>query len=270
MNALCRTSLLLASLMLLAVPAQAQEYKETFNVAREAALAQDYAKARPLFAEAASGADAASDVDVARKSRFAAAQMDNRLGNAAIKAGEAAAALGHYENGVAIYPAYIKNQYGQGLALKKLGRMDEALEAWKGILENTQDRKTSLAAANAIREHFNYQASSAVSRRNPSASDGDRALAALEHSRQYVEPDADYYYYVAVAQLAKNNNAEVIAAADQALALHRGSRTDAAKIHFVKGEAQVRIGDTDGARDSFQNSLYGSYKPSAEHYLSTL
>ena len=270
MKTLRRTALLLASFLLLSVPAQAQDYKESFNAAREAALAKDYASARAQFAEAATGADTAGDAEVARRARYAATQMDNRLGNAAYKAENFEAALGHYDNGIAIFPAYIKNQYGRGLTLKKLGRMDEALESWKGILDNTQDRKTALAAAKGIRDHFMYQASSALSKSSPTSSDGDRALAALDHSLEYIEPDYEYYYYVAVAQYAKNNNAEAIKAADQALALHRGSRTEAAKVHFIKGEAQVRLGDKEGAIASFQNSLYGSYKPSAEHYLKTL
>ena len=270
MNALRRTLLLLPLLLLLTVTVEAQEYKKTFNAARAAALAKDYATARAQYAAAANGADEAGDAEVSRQARYVAAQIDQRLGNAALKADNAESALQHYANGVAIFPDYIKNTYGQGLALKKLGRMDEALEAWSGILDNTQDRRTALAAESAIREHFYFQASSAVSKNAPSASDGDRALAALERSKEYVEPDSDYYYYVAEAQLAKGNNAECVAAANESLALHRGSRTDAAKIHFTKAEAQLRMGDTDGAKVSFRNAAYGSYKPSAEHYLSTL
>ncbi len=270
MNTRCRAALVLVALLCFALPAQSQEYKETYNTALEAANAKDYATARGHFAEAADGADAEGDAEIARRARYAAAQMDNRLGNAALRAEDAATALAHYQAGVAMFPSYIKNAYGHGLALKKLGRMEEALDIWQSILDNTQDRKTALAANEAIRDHFNYHAASALSKRNPTASDGDRALAALEQSLKYVEADSEYYYFVAVAQFAKGNSGAAIAAADQSLALHRGSRTDAAKIHFIKGEAQVASGDRDGAKASFENALYGSYKSSAEHYLNTL
>ena len=204
------------------------------------------------------------------RDRYIVAQIDNRRGNAALKAEKAADALEHYSNGATIFPEYIKNHYGKGLALKKLGRIEEALDVWKGILDNTQDRRTAPAATNAIRDHFNYQASSAVSRSSPSASDADRALAALARSTEYVDPNSDYYYYYSVAQLAKGNNAESVSAANQALALHNGSRTDKAKIYYTMGEAYLRMSDTENAKAAFQNAAYGSYKPSAEHYLSTL
>ena len=270
MKALRKSVLLLVSLLIVAASADAQEYKEEYNSGMAAANAKDYPTARAHFATAAQGAAAADDAEVERQASYVAAQLDNRMGNAALRAENFDDALKHFQNGVAIFPSYIKNHYGQGLALKKLGRVDEALTTWQGILDNTQDRQTVNAAEKAIRDHFNYQASSAVGKSNPSATDGDRALAALEQSLQYVDPDADYYYYVAVAQYAKGNNEAAITAADQALALHRGSRVDAAKIHYVKGEAQVRIGDVAGARTSFTNASFGSYRASAEHYLESL
>lgn len=252
-----------------ATPAQAQKYKEDYNDALEAAQAENYNLARGKFAEAATGAQAAGDTEIARKSKYVAAQIDYKLGNAALKAENYDEALTHYRNGSAMYPDYVKNKYGEGLALKKKGQIDEALEAWKGVT-TSNDSKTARTAAKAIRDHFYYQASSAVSKQNATSADADRAVAALEASTQYLEPDADYYYYTAVAHNVKGNYGACITSADKALDMHRGSRTDKAKIYFVKGEALMYSGDTEGAKAAFANAAYGSYKQSAEHYISTL
>ena len=270
MTAFRSSVLLFVTALLLAVPAQAQEYKETFNDALETAKAGDYATARAIAVDAATGADGAGDAETARRARYLASQLDNRLGNAALRADDNSGALAHFNNGVAIFPDYIKNQYGAGLALKRLGRMDDALEQWSGITDNTQDRETARTAANAIRDHFYHQASSAVSKSNPTPSDGDRALAALDASVDFVEPNDKFYLYTAIARLAKGENEASIAAADQALALHRGSRADAAAIHFTRGEALLRTGNVEDAKAAFENSRFGSYRQSAEHYLSTL
>ncbi len=61
-----------------------------------------------------------------------------------------------------------------------------------------------------------------------------------------------------------------MSSADQALELHRGSRSDKAKIYFVKGESLVGLGDSDGAKEAFQNAAVGTYRASAQHYLETL
>ncbi len=252
-----------------ATPALAQEYKEAYNAALEAANAKNYPVARSKFAEAATGAQAAGDTEIAKKSKYIAAQIDYKFGNAALKADNFDQALTHYKNGQAMYPDYVKNRYGEGLALKKLGRMDEALTVWQEVAKST-DRKTARSASTAIRDHFYFQASSAVSKTNATAADADRAFAALEASKEYLEPDADYYYYTAVAHNIKGNYGACATSANKALEMHKGTRADKAKIYFVKGEALMYSGNTEGAKAAFQNATYGSYKASAEHYLTTL
>jgi tetratricopeptide (TPR) repeat protein len=117
-----------------------------------------------------------------------------------------------------------------------------------------------------------YLASSLLSRNGgkPSSADADQALAHLARLAGLVEPDADVMYYTAEAFKAKGDFAQSVASAEQALELHRGSRTEKAKIYFVMGEALVGLGDTSGAKDAFQNAAVGSYRASAEHYLETL
>ena len=257
------------ALLLFVIPASAQDYKEVYNDARAAAEAKDYTTAYTKYVEAASGADAAGDVDTARLARRVAAQIDNLRGTAAYKAGEFQKALDHFDKGIELNPGFIRNHYGRGQALNKLGRITEALDIWKEVMTN-QDRKTALAAENQIRQHFEYQASSAISKKNPTRTDGERTLAVLDNYGQYLDPDANYHYYAALAHMALGDMGQSIASADQALGIHRGSRTDKAKIYYAKGEALLRSGNTAAAKDAFTNAAYGPHKASAEHYLESL
>ena len=273
MNSL-RTSVLglalVAMVVALVSPVQGQPYKETFNEGLEAAKAANLPEARSKFLEASTGAQEADDAETLRKANYYVAQINSRLGNSALKDGNFENALYLFQEGLEKYPDFIRNQYGAGQALKRLGRMDEALDAWKLAADAQGDRKTSLAAENAIRDHFIYQASSSVSKSNAMRADADRALTALEEMLTYVEADADYHYYRAVSLYIIGQYGDAVAAADQALAMHNGSRADAAKIHFTRGEALVGTGDREAAKEAFTNAAFGSYRASAEHYLSTL
>lgn len=261
---------LLSLFLVTAVTVSAQEYKEDFNAAQEAAKSGSLDTARDLFASAASGADAASDAEVAQRARYVAAQIDYKLGNAAYKAEDFEAALQYYSSGESIYPAYIKNHYGKGQALNKLGRTEEALVIWEEVMNAPGDRKTSLAAERQIRQNFISIASAALGKRNATRADADEALAALASLTELLEADADVYFYTAQAHYVKGEGDAAISAARQALEIHSGSRSDKAKIYYVLGEAYVSINDRDAAREAFQNAVYGSYKQSAEHYLDTL
>ncbi len=95
-----------------ATSALAQDYKKVYNEALAAATAKNYTLARAKFAEAAPMAQSAGDSEIAKKSKYVAAQIDYKLGNSALKAENFDQALKHYKAGAAMYTAYIKNQYG--------------------------------------------------------------------------------------------------------------------------------------------------------------
>lgn len=262
---------IVAAVLVAPSPVTAQKYKEDYNAGLEAAKdPASAADARSLFASAATGADEASDTEIAQRARYYIAQLDYRLGTAAFRAEDFPAALEHYLDGETIYPTFIKNTYGKGLALKNLGRIDEALEAFKTAAGAQGDRRTSLAAEKAIRDHFMSQASTALAKRNATRADADAALAALASLLEFMEADADVHYYTALAYYTKGEGEAAISSAEQALSMHTGSRSDKAKIYYVLGEAYVSVGDRDSARDAFSNAVYGTWKQSAEHYLETL
>jgi len=262
--------LLVALLLVSSISVTAQQYKEDFNAAQEAAKNSDLAESRILFSNAATGADDASDPEVAQRARYAAAQIDYKLGTTAFKSEDFETALRHYTDGESIYPAYIKNVYGKGLALRNLGRIDEALDNFMAASAAPGDRKTSLSAEKAIRNHFISQASTALAKRNATSRDADVALGALASLTELMDADSDVYFYTAQAHYVKGDGDAAISAAEQALEIHNGSRTDKAKIYYVLGEAYVSVNDRSAAKNAFENAVYGAYKQSAEHYLETL
>lgn len=254
--------------------AWAQEYKEAYNAGLEAAKAKQYEAAYTHFEQAVVGAREADDQDVIKMSTKVLTQLDKARGNKALKAEDYETAKAHFEKGIAHKEDYAYNYYGLGLALKNLDDIEGAMAAFQKAVEvgnaMNSDRKTARIAEDAIRNHFYYLASSAVSKRNATAADAAAAREALAQLTEYVEPDADYHYYLAVAHNIVGEHGAAVAEADKALALHNGSKTEAAKLHFVRGEALLNSGDKDGARTAFQNATFGNYKASAEHYLSTL
>ena len=257
-----------------ASPVFAQAYKEAYNAGIEAAKAKNYDKAYTEFTKAAKLAKGEGDNDVAQRASKVAAQIDYNLGKQLVAEEKFDAALKRFETGITLFPQYSNNYLGKALALKKLERDEDAISAYEDLIAFGKENNDSQAVQEGqqgIRDHFIFLASSALGRQaEPSSSDAREALGYLEQLQEYVEADADTYFYQAAANNALGNYAEAISLADQALEMHRGSKTDAAKIYFVKGEALMYDGNTAAAKQAFQNATYGSYKSLAEHYLETL
>jgi tetratricopeptide (TPR) repeat protein len=247
----------------------AQEYKESFNAAIEAAKAKQYQQAYDLYTAAADGARAAGDAEVEDKSNKILSQLDQIFGTSLLKKEDYAGALTRFEHGIGHNPDYAVNYYNRGLALKKLDRTEEAIQSFVEAM-NRDDGKVARQAENAVRSHFHAEASRLVAKENPRVSDADQAIEYLDQVQQIVEANADTYYYLANAYSIKGDYEKAVAFADQALEIHRGGRSDRAKIHFLKGEALMYAGNITAAKDEFQEARYGNYKASAEHYLETL
>ncbi len=263
---------MLAGVVLLSLgntTANGQDYKESYNEALAAANAKDYNTAYQKYQEAADLAKAAGDSEVTNKSLKVLSQLDKIFGSRQYKRGNYEEALTYFNKGIAHNPDYAANYYNKGLALKKLGRVDEAMETLKSAA-GMNDRKVAREAEEAIRSHYHSEASRHVAKENPRAADADRALAALAEMESFASPDADSYYYMATAASIKGDYAQAIDFADKALEIHRGGRSDKAKIYFVKAEALMYSGNVDAAKSEFRNAAFGSYKASAEHYIETL
>lgn len=203
------------------------------------------------------------------------AQLSYAEGTGALKAEKYADALAAFERGVEYDPAYSKNYYGRGLAKKN---MDDAEGATAAYIETIKvateenDTRTVRTAEDAIRGLYISRASQALARggESPSRTDAQEAVEHLLAMEEYIELDADAQYYLAEAYKALGQYDQAVAAADKGLALHSGSKSDAAKLHFVKGESLMMQGNNSAAVASFREATYGSFKAPAEHYIETL
>lgn len=239
-----------------------------YNEALEFAKAKKYTEAYAAFEAAIPMAEAAGDNAIVERSNKVLAQLDNSYGTRAFKAGNFDQALEHHQKGIERLNDYVPNHYGKAKALQKLDRWEEALPLLQAVT-GMGDRKSAGAAEKTIRGHYVYIASSNLSD-NPTQGKAQAALDAIDEMLGYVEADADTYYYQAEANKTLGNYSDAISLADQALGVHRGSRTDKAKIYFVKGEALMFSGSNSAAAEAFNNALYGNYKPLAQHYLDEL
>ena len=251
-----------------------QEYKRAYNAARKAAQNKDYQKAYQEFSRAAKLAEQAGDQQVARSASKVVAQLDYNFGLQAMKNGQPEQAVEHFNSGLESFPSFANNYWGKAQALKKLDRTDEAIATFEQAISTGQEQgnETLVSKAKAkIRDHYVYLASQALSAENVTSAAADEALNHLSALDEYeIEPDASVYFYRATAANAKGNTQQAVDLANQALEVSNGSRTDKAKIYFLKGEALMKLGNNNEARTAFQNAAYGSYKQSAEHYLEQL
>jgi len=252
-----------------------QEYKREFNAGLEAYKAKNAAQAYDHWGKAADLSKKAGDTEIAEKAMTYVTQLDYANGLDAFKKDQAEEAIKHFDKGIQHYPNFAKNYYGKGLALKNLDRFDEAIASYKKameVAEKASDRKTKDAAEQAIRDLFVYRASRALASggENVSRAAATEALGYLNQMKEHVSLDPDAYYYMAEAHKALGEYEQAVAAADQGLALHKGSKTDKAKFYFVKGEALMLNGDNALAKAAFEEARYGSFKAPAEHYITTL
>ena len=253
-----------------------QEYKKAYNSGLEAAQAKNYNDAYEAFSRAATLAREAGDADVENRARKIMTQIDYSRGAAALKAESFDTALEHFEAGIANNEAYAKNYYGKALALKNQDNWDGALATFKQAIEIATaegDRQVAQNARDAIRDQYVFLASTALAGNgdSPTRAGATQALAHLDELETHVpEPDADVFYYRAEAHKVIGDYDQSVASADRALELHNGSRSDKAKIYFVKGEALMLSGQNDAAKLAFEEAQFGNFRAPAQHYLETL
>ena len=136
---------MLAGVVLLSLgntTANAQDYKEAYNEALAAANAKDYNTAYQKYQQAADLAKAAGDAEVSDKSLKVLSQLDKIFGSRQYKQGNYEEALTYFNKGIAHNPEYAANYYNKGLALKKLNRVDEAMQTLKSAA-GMNDRKVA-------------------------------------------------------------------------------------------------------------------------------
>lgn len=196
--------------------------------------------------------------------------LSKKWGNEAIDNEEYEDARNHFDRGI----EYAENDpymyYGKGLALINLDSLDSGLDLLQQAIEvgeqEGNSRVTELATER-IQDEFLAKASEALSGENPTSAQADTALSAIDRLEEYVEPNANAFFYRGRAYFEKGEYENAISAAEEGLALHQGSRSDAAKFHFIVAESELNLGNTETACATFPDAAYGDYKARAEHYL---
>lgn len=277
---------LLACLFLLgvgAVPAVAQdssgdaatkekleELKTAFKTGLQAAKADDADKAYTNLEQALQLAEATDQGNAAGQITAYLQKLPKNWGNSAIEKEDYAQALTHFEKGVTHAPDDAYMHYGKGLALVNLDSTETGLNTLKKAIEvgnRTGNTRVTGLATERIRGEFLARASKALNAQSPSASQIETALSALDEMETYVDPNAQSLFYRARALYEKGSYSAALSTAQEGLDMHQGSRSDAAKYHFIVAESQMELGDKASACQTFEQAAFGDYKARAEHYL---
>lgn len=252
---------------------QLEQLKQAWNQGKQAANDNNWSTAYQHFERALELANAADQQGAVRQIQTFMVAAKKQLGNDAYKSEDFEGALAHYETALE-YDSTMSSLYlNRGQTLRKLDRVDAALESLTTAIQKGNaggNQRIVQEATAVIQDHFVAQASEVLNVQDPTQAQADEALGYLDEMNEYVEPDARSYFYRATALYHKDQYEDAIAAARQGLEVFDGSRSGEAKYYFVIGESYVALGDTETAKESFQQAAYGDYAQRANHYLETL
>ena len=248
-----------------------EELKTTFAAAMSAAKQGNAEEAYPKLEKSLQLANEVEQSGAASQIEDRMVKLAKSWGNKALKNDAYQEAMMHFEKGAEYAPNDAYMVYGMGLAqINQEGMVGDAVQTLQKaitVAEENGDRKTANLATERIRQEFVSRASQALNVQNPGPAEASEALKALDEMRQYVDASAKSLFYRATAQYSQGNYEEAIATAEEGLEMHRGSRTSAAKYHFVVAESLIKSGDKAAACSRFEQSAFGDYKARSEHYL---
>ncbi|MEF8797263.1 MAG: tetratricopeptide repeat protein, partial [Salinivenus sp.] len=179
-------------------------------------------------------------------------------------------ALTHFEKGIEYAENDAYMYYGKGLALVNMDSTEAGLKTLQRAIEvgnQTGNTRVTGLASSRIRDEFLARASEALNAQNPTSSQIQTALDALDEMREYVDPNAQSLFYRGRALFEQGQYQTALETARQGLDMHQGSRSDAAKYYFIIAESQMNLGNEQSACQTFQQAAYGDYQARAQHYL---
>jgi tetratricopeptide (TPR) repeat protein len=247
-----------------------EQLKQAYRTFQQAGKQNDYETAYSNLAQATQLADELGQSGALSKLQSFQQKLPTKWGNEALEAENYSEALRHFNRGIEWSPKDAYVFYGKGLALVNMDSTESAmqmLQEAKTVGEETGNTRVSGLATDRIRQEYVARASKALNTENPSPSDAETALEALDQMREYVEPSASSLFYRSVALQAAGDLEAAVETARQGLEMHQGSRSDAAKYHFVIAESQMDLGQKDSACASFEKAAFGDYRARSEHYL---
>ncbi len=247
-----------------------QQLKKSFKGGLQAAKAKQHTQAYSQLEQALQLAEEVEVSNAITKIQGYLQKLPKNWGNDAIEKEEYEEALTHFEKGIRHTEDDAYMHYGKGLALINMDSTRAALKAFEQAIEignRTGNTRVSGLATERIQDEFVAEASKALSGESPTAAKADSALSALDRMTEYVDPSAKSLFYRARALFEKEEFENAIEASERGLEKHQGSRSDAAKYHFIIAESQFRLGNQSEACQTFGKATFGTYKSRAEHYL---
>ncbi len=220
------------------------------------------------IAEMQKSADLAADLGdngKNKKSLSYIGKIHTTKGQVALKSKKPDQALAEFEKGLEYNPKSYKTFLGKAMAYKEKEEIDL-------MLENV-DKTIELAAGNAKAAKYSAKAkklaSSTLFNEGSVELSKEHGAKAAEHfnaSMKYTAGTADTYFYLAVAYNKAKQYAKAIEAANKALNLQQGDKSD---IYFELGSAQQASGDTASACASFKMVSSGNNVESAKYKITT-
>ncbi|PQJ35600.1 hypothetical protein BSZ35_14205 [Salinibacter sp. 10B] len=247
-----------------------QQLKKSFRSGLQAAKANESTQAYTQLEQALQLAQDIGHDGATTKITGYLQKLPKNWGNTAIENENWGQALTHFEKGAKYAQDDAYMYYGKGLALVNMDSTQSGLKTLRQAIEvgnRTGNTRVSDLATSRIRDEFLAKASKALNAQNPTTAQADTALATLDRMGEYVEPNASSMYYRSRALFEKQQFQQAIDAAEQGLDMHQGSRSDAAKYHFIVAESQMKLGSKETACQRFEQASFGDYKARAEHYL---
>jgi tetratricopeptide (TPR) repeat protein len=247
-----------------------EQLKKAYASFQRAGKQDNHQTAYSSLAEAIQLAEDTEQSGALNKLRGFQQKLPTKWGNEALEKEDYEAALTHFEKGIEWSPDDAYVHYGKGLALVNMDSTETGLKALQQSIEvgnRTGNTRVTGLATERIRDEFLARASKALNAQNPSASQIETALTALDEMREYVDPNAKSLFYRSRALFEKGDYQEALSTAQEGLELHQGSRSDAAKYHFIVAESQMQLGNESSACQTFKQAAFGDYKARAEHYL---
>lgn len=247
-----------------------EQLKKSFRSGLKAAKANSASQAYTQLERALQLAQETEQSGAANQITGYLQKLPKNWGNSAIENENWSEALTHFEKGIEYAENDAYMYYGKGLSLVNMDSTEAGLQAMQQAIEvgnQTGNTRVSGLATERIRDEFLARASEALNAQNPTSSQIQTALDALDEMREYVDPNAQSLFYRARALFEQGQYQTALETARQGLDMHQGSRSDAAKYHFIIAESQMNLGNEQSACQTFQQAAYGDYQARAQHYL---
>jgi len=249
---------------------QLEQLKKSFRAGLKAAKANNASEAYTQLEQALQLAQETESSSAADQISGYLQKLPKNWGNSAVENENWSDALTHFEKGIEHAESDAYMYYGKGLALVNMDSTEAGLESLQQAIEvgnETGNTRVTGLATQRTRDEFLARASEALNAENPTSSQIQTALDALDEMEQYVDPNAQALFYRARALFEDGQYQQALGTAQEGLDMHQGSRSDAAKYYFIVAESQMRLGNEESGCQTFEQAAYGDYQARAQHYL---